>query len=340
MVNNYSTWAKSVSDQVLPLMEQILSQELIPQYQRAVVVAFPQIAQAAAQETAARNGTPNYRRGPMFGVLWRSDVVPVGGGAESSYSPDERTLPVVDVELDSLPNQDAYVQTAVAQRRKLSHDYLNQWNAELMSGFDQLGKMSQFSGLWRSFTCGYLEHLLNVEYPKTNLPMVIYEDPAATANPTATLAKNYTFVGVVYWKKLPESLPGLFHNPLEADDQAFAEVHLFIPRDRLEWVPEGGGGGGPAPFPLGRRAGPGRLAAHDADRRQRWRRRWGREVDRGAGGRPDRLEPFEPELGLSACARHTARLGRDPAIQSRSFRLRAVQAAEPRRAEQRRIATD
>src|SRR5271157_4622986 len=60
MVDSYSTWAKSVSDQVLPLMEEILSQELIPKYQRAVVVAFPDIAQSAARETAARNGDPDH----------------------------------------------------------------------------------------------------------------------------------------------------------------------------------------------------------------------------------------------------------------------------------------
>ena len=108
----------------------------------------------------------------------------------------------------------------------------------MISGFDQLAKMSQFGSLWRSFTCGYLEHLLNVEYPHTNLPMVIHENPADGRSERA-LEKHYTFIGVVYWKKLPELAPGLFKNPLEADDQAFAEVHLFIPRDRLEWVQAG-----------------------------------------------------------------------------------------------------
>ena len=239
MVNGYSTWASSVSDQVLPLMEQILSQELIPQYQRAVLVAFPEIAQLAAQQTAERNGTPDFGRGPMLGVLWRSDAQPTGGGAETTYSTEERTLPVVDPEMDATANQSEYVATAVAQRRMLSHLYLNEWNAALMSGFDQLAKMSQFSNLWRSFTCGYLEHLLNVEYPNTNLPMVIYENPVQTANPTATLAQHYTFIGVVYWKKLPQTIPRLFHNPLEADSQAFAEVHLFIPQkhwDGSRWA--------------------------------------------------------------------------------------------------------
>ncbi len=205
MVDTYSAWAKSVSDQVLPMMEEILSQELIPKYQRAVVVAFPEIAQSAARETASAERRPRcHRRGPMFGVLWRTDAQPVGGDAESSYSPDDRTLPVVDPELDSLANQDQYVQTAVAQRRTLSHTYLDQWNAELLSGFDQLAKMSQFGGLWRSFTCGYLEHLLNVEYPKTNLPMVIYENPAQTANSNATLAETLH----VYQRGLLEEAAG------------------------------------------------------------------------------------------------------------------------------------
>ena len=120
---------------------------------------------------------------------------------------------MVDPELDSVANQNDYVQTAVAQRWALSHMYLNQWNAELLSGFDQFAKMSQFAGLWRSFTCGYLEHLLKVEYPHSNLPMVIYENPAQTPNATATLQKHYTYIGVAYWKKLPELAPGLFRIP-------------------------------------------------------------------------------------------------------------------------------
>jgi hypothetical protein len=235
MVNSYSAWAQSVSNQTLPLMEQILSEELIPKYQRAVVVAFPEIAQQAAQQTALQNGTPDHGRGPMFGVLWRIDGQPVGVN-EQSYSPSARTLPAVDPELDSEPNQSEYAATAVKQRWKLSHHYLNEWNAHLLSGFDTYAKMSQFNNLWRSFTCGYLEHLLTVEYPKTNLPMVILENPAGTPDPTGSLAKHYAFVSVVYWKKMPESAPGLFKSPLEADDQAFAEVHLFIPQKRPEWV--------------------------------------------------------------------------------------------------------
>lgn len=236
MVNSYSNWAKSVSDQVLPLMDEILQDQLIPQYQRAVVAAFPDIAASAAQETAARNGTPDFGRGTMYGVLWRADGRPLGGGNEAGYSPDERTLPAVDPEMDSLPNQSDYVRQARRDRWRLSHKYLEDWNNEMLSGFDQYGKMSQFANLWRSFTCGYLEYLLNDVYPRTNLPMMIHDNPGDAANPTAELQQHYTFIAVSYWKKLPEMLPGLFRNPLEPDAQAFAEVHVFIPRQRLEWV--------------------------------------------------------------------------------------------------------
>lgn len=247
MVDRYSDWAKSVSDNVLPLMEKILSEELIPKYQRAVVEAFPDIAQAAARETAARNGPADQHRGTMLGVLWRPNGEPVGVGSETG----DRTLPVVDPELDSEPNQEEYLKTARAQRATISHKYLNDWNNDLLRGFDRLAKMSQFGSLWRGFTCGYLEKLLNEEYPHSNLPFVIRENPAATANANKALEKNYTFISVVYWKKAQEILPGLFRNPLDADSQAFAEVHLFVPRQRLEFIKIHHSSGAASQDPLG-----------------------------------------------------------------------------------------
>ena len=180
MVDTYSAWAKSVSDQVLPLMEEILSEELIPKYQRAVVVAFPEIAQAAARETASRNG--DARPPPRSDV--RRAVADRRAGRWAA-APNRATRPTTARCPSSIRNstpcrtRQDYVATAVEQRRRLSHMYLDQWNTEMLSGFDQVAKMSQFAGLWRSFTCGYLEHLLNEEYPHTNLPMVIYEDPLA-----------------------------------------------------------------------------------------------------------------------------------------------------------------
>ncbi len=52
MVQSYSDWIKGTADLVLPVWEQILSQELIPKFQRALVTATPQLAQLAANEIA------------------------------------------------------------------------------------------------------------------------------------------------------------------------------------------------------------------------------------------------------------------------------------------------
>ena len=92
LVTAFGQWGNASSERILPIMETILSEELIPQYQRAAVQAFPQIAQLAAAETARRNGIPDYGRGQMFAVLWRTNVTAVGGDGEQA-SP---TLPVVE----------------------------------------------------------------------------------------------------------------------------------------------------------------------------------------------------------------------------------------------------
>ena len=190
MVDSYSAWAKSVSDQVLPLMEEILSQELIPQYQRAVVVAFPDIAQSAAQ----RDG----RRGTARPTTAAARCSACSGGPTPgrwAAAPNRATRPTSGPCPWSIRNSTRWrTRVSMCKRRSPSGGRCRictsiEWNAELLSGFDQLAKMSQFAGLWRSFTCGYLEHLLNVEYPQSNLPMVIYENPAQTANPTTTLAE-------------------------------------------------------------------------------------------------------------------------------------------------------
>ena len=45
--------------------------------------------------------------------------------------------------------------------------------------------------------------------------------------------QEYLFVGVGYWQSMPERLPGLFRNPMDADDITFAQIRLFVPRNRL-----------------------------------------------------------------------------------------------------------
>lgn len=230
LVDAWSNWAATVSPLTLPTLEFILEQELIPEYQRAVVAAFPDITQQAAMEVARRNGLPDFGRGQMLGVLWRTSVIPVGGAGEAY----ERTLPVVDPVMDQFANQAQYFNTALQQRRSLSRHYLRMWNDGAMSFFDREAKMSRFSALWRSFTCGQLDQLL-AEYPDSNLPFVIRTPGDEVVDPNAHLDQYFTFVGVAYWQPMQATLPGLFAHPMQPDTVAFAQVRVFIPRARLVW---------------------------------------------------------------------------------------------------------
>lgn len=239
LVSSYSEWAAAASARILPLMEEILAGELIPQYQRAVVEAFPDIAQMAAMEVSRINGAPENGRGELQGVLWRATGVPVGGANELV----DPTFPAVDPAECLLDDPGDYIRTARHQRRRLSHRYLRDWNNQAMRFFDREGKMSQFGMLWRSFTCGYLEHLLEVEYPYTNLPHVIRRDGRRVTDRNRYLEDNFVFIATVYWRKVPQMLPGLFRNPMDSDAVAYAEVHLFIPRPRLVWQWHSPGGG-------------------------------------------------------------------------------------------------
>ena len=109
--------------------------------------------------------------------------------------------------------------------------------------------------LWRSFTCGYLTELLEVEYPDINLPFVIRRrDGDSSTN--AYLDEHFTFVGVVYWGKLPELMGRIIRNPIESDPQAFAQVRVFVSTARLVWARRGGSpcnripiGGVPGQYP-------------------------------------------------------------------------------------------
>ena len=252
LVAGYSDWGAAASERMLPLFEVILDGELIPQYQRAVVAVFPEIAQAAALEAARLHGQPDRGRGVMLACLWRTTGQPVG--AAELFDP---TLPVVDPVAYAAVNPQQY-EDARDERNQLARQYLNAWNAQTMYIFDREGKMSQFAALWRSFTCGQLERLFD-ENAMRNLPHVIREDLtsvirqneaanyATVVDCNAHLERHFTFVAVTYWNKLPELLPGLFRNPAEADSQAYAAVEMFVPRSRLVWhyVQPGGQGDNP-----------------------------------------------------------------------------------------------
>ncbi len=241
LVHRYGDWGAAASERILPLLEEILDGELIPQYQRAVVAVFPDIAQAAVLEAARRHGQPDRGRGDMLAALWRTTGQPVGGG----YEMFDPALPVVDPVAYAAVDA-RYLNDARDGRNGLARRYLNDWNAQAMVVFDRQAKMSQFAPLWRSFTCGQLERLFE-ENEFRNLPHMIREDltPIVQQNAragyadvvdrNAHLERHFTFVAVAYWERLPEMLPGLFRNPTEADAQTYASVQVFVPRPRLVW---------------------------------------------------------------------------------------------------------
>jgi hypothetical protein len=231
MVTKYGEWMAASSELVLPLLEQILQQELIPQFQREVIQATPQMAQIAtariAEQHTGRVLPWDQSRPQIEAILWRSIIDPVGGGVETAQG----TLPAIG------PDNPQYdFQSAVTARNNYARSYLNQWNYSLMRQFDDqyqgMAKMSAFAGLWRGFTCAQLQQLIG-EYPNSNLPQVIREAPPNAASVQKDwLMTNYQFVGVVYRRKVTAAVPKVFSDTLTADNQTFAQGMLFAPRSR------------------------------------------------------------------------------------------------------------
>jgi hypothetical protein len=247
VVDAFSAWAEAVSMQMLPVMRGILDQELIPQYQRAVLKYWPDVAQATAAEMAARHSVPELGRGAIRAELLWADMTPLLGG-DTPF----RTLPVADPQANT-----AVANEAREQRALFARWYLEQWNNDTLRFF-RSGASREYGGsarlsmlypLWRVITCGRLDDVLG-RYYSNNLPMVIEENlrprattlPATPAIETATpinrnieLEKNYVVLGVVRWNALPQMLPKLFANPVPDDPLAFAEAHYFVPQRRLMW---------------------------------------------------------------------------------------------------------
>lgn len=229
MVFTFSEWSYAAAEMMLPVFEEILAQRMIPEFQRSLTDATPVMVQYAADEVARRHGQAWPVNTELRAVMWRTNVDPVGGIGEMS----RRTLPVVDPVMDVTLDQDRYFRTARVQREQLARRYLRDWNNESLHSFDVLGKMSQFSNLWRIFTCGQLTRLLEVEYPATNLPFQIRDERNDIADVNSHLETDFMFVGVVYRQQLNNMVPGVFQNPVATDTQAYSETMLFVPRRRL-----------------------------------------------------------------------------------------------------------
>ena len=253
MVTAFSNWARSFSAQVLPTLETILDQELIPQFQRAVRTNIGEMVQQSAIEMSKRHGRrddsgTDAQRGEMGAAIWRTDATQFRSETTDPNSPPVG-LPVVDAAEDP---GGFYHQTALSQRKELAETYLAQWNNEKLEEFSHVGPLSQFGNLWRGFTRGELRDLL-AEHQDSNLLHVIWTPPemqyaseSEDLRPTisfgwdsqrrnAFIAEQYMFIGTVYWQRLHALLPKLFSNPLSGDRVNFSQGMLFLPVPRLAW---------------------------------------------------------------------------------------------------------
>jgi hypothetical protein len=234
MVGSFSEWVSASSQLILPVLEEILAEELITKYQRTVLESMPQVAQLTVQEMARQHGLVDGGQGNLRAMLWRTTALPVGFTDETAWP--TRTLPVVDPAGDLAFGPTDYLGTAINERYSLAHRYLDDWNNATLHVFDIEGRMSQFSYLWRSFTCGKLDELLKEQYPLNNLPFVIRTPRENIVNVPQHLEQDFTWLAVAYRPHLPQILPGLFRNPLVCDDLAFAQAMVFVPRPRLAYI--------------------------------------------------------------------------------------------------------
>jgi Flp pilus assembly protein TadG len=219
VADTYLAWIKAVSDKQLSSFETVLSEELIPKFQRKVLQYYPEIAQEVAEAVSQLNGTPDHDRGTMHAALWRTS------GELVAYP----TLPVID------PTEDSdYLEAAKAERNAWAKAYLDQWNAAMMPFFDRCGgRMSQFGVLWRGFTCGQLNKLIS-EYENNNLPMQI-QKTSNIAN-SEYLDAYLTVVGAAYWGKPMAFAPKLLKNLVASDSNVlitYAEARIFVPKAHL-----------------------------------------------------------------------------------------------------------
>ena len=246
LVTAFTNWAAAVAGNGqdgggLWLMETILHDQMITAYQRAVILALPDMAQSAAMTVAGQNGQPDYGRGPMAGVLWHASTgQPVGAAWVASIVADPNGDPILAADARSKRDQDV-------------RQYLGLWNNQVLAFFDYGARMSQFSQLWRHYTNCDLDSLI-AEYSDSNLPFVMNPEVSTQFEPNLFKTVNdyesqmdqyFTFLGVVYWNQTPQLSPGLYRKPVASDAVAYAEVRVFVPTSRIVWqaavpVPPGG----------------------------------------------------------------------------------------------------
>jgi hypothetical protein len=250
--------------QLLPVMQVVLGtpefdgpvfgDRLLPEYQRDVIALVPGLAQETTHEIALRHGLPQGRlpqgasqartarrsqfgpRGPQAGVLWLTRGVAVSAADESD--PLIRTLPVVD------PNSDGADwarltdvgdrQVAAAVRR------LEVATEALRALHDQLPESRRRDAGLLGDATRYLIRLLEVEYPTTNLPMMLRSQTGGTTTGDPSIRTDgHSIVATVHRAFDREHGAKLFINPLanRSDAVMFAQAEFFLPRPRYRCCP-------------------------------------------------------------------------------------------------------
>jgi hypothetical protein len=227
---------------------------LIPQFQRAVVQATAIAANLVTQEVMKRHlPTRTAQTGTPVCILYTSDSVPWQDLDPSD--PYERIVPAIDPSFEGpdylrLRAWEAgiYQAAATKTRRDLAHYYLAEWNRDgafdlgpferesLGEGGRVSAKMSYFIHLWRGFTCGKLNQLLDIEFPTTNLPHML-RMPMQGEQQQQYLEREFRFSAIIYRRQRQQSMPGMYRVPNTGDATAFARVSVFVPRPRYQWGP-------------------------------------------------------------------------------------------------------
>lgn len=231
-----------------PVFESVLSgngapyrDRPIPVFRSDLVRRIPPLAEELTRSVGRMNGlwrgpdsatNPDGPQGPLLAQLWTTSGRPVSHTDEND--PRVRTLPVLDPcpqgsDAQYLGDTTIVLEQARRERVLLASGYLRPWAIDLAAGdlvlADQLVERATRS----------LRRLLQGQYPDTNLPMLL-RTPAPNSG---TLQADLMFVAVTARRQIRPTAPLMFTNPnaLHSPAMAFAQVHLFLPRDRYTCCP-------------------------------------------------------------------------------------------------------
>lgn len=207
-------WLRSLASALLPRLEPILADEQYSRYQRDLIAATPSVAITAADGIAQEHGLAWPRAIPARGMLWSA------GGPTHDLA---LMLPAIDPTGAVTPSDESVLAKAQRERRNYARQYLREWNRELLgrSFFSRPGQQ------WHRRAERRLARALR-DNALMNLPVLVRRVPMPT-----DLERNFSFVGIVYSARPANRLPGIFSAATPPSQQAYAEVRLFIPRNRL-----------------------------------------------------------------------------------------------------------